>query len=96
MPCIYVPAPEPENEAERLAALQEYRLIDKPASRYLDKLTRAAAHIFNTPFAILSLVNESQQVLKSKYGTTWRTRAVTFPSAHIRFCRTNPWRYPIR
>ncbi len=61
-------APTPGNEAERLAALKEYQILDTAAERMYDDLTLLAAHLCHVPIALISLVDHSRQWFKSKVG----------------------------
>jgi GAF domain-containing protein len=61
-------APIPENEAERLAALREYRILDSEAEKSYDDITALAAYLCDVPIAMISLVDESRQWFKSKLG----------------------------
>ena len=60
--------PVPVNEADRLAALALYQVLDTPPEFAHDALTELAAQICNCPAAILSLLEERRQWFKSKYG----------------------------
>jgi len=61
-------APLPTNEAERLAALKEYHILDTGAEQSYDDITTLAAHICEVPVAMISLVDEDRQWFKSKVG----------------------------
>jgi class 3 adenylate cyclase len=56
------------NEADRLAALTLYRVLDTPPEFAHDALTELAAQIYNCPVALISLLDERRQWFKSKYG----------------------------
>ena len=61
-------APIPNNDAERLAALREYHILDTGTERSYDDITALAAHICRVPITMISLVDESRQWFKSKVG----------------------------
>ncbi|MGN6367512.1 MAG: sensor domain-containing phosphodiesterase [Phycisphaerae bacterium] len=62
------PAPLPANEKDRLAILGECRLLDTPAEPDFDDLVELAAHICDTPIALVSLVDAKRQWFKAKVG----------------------------
>ena len=62
----------PPNEAERLAALREYQVLDTEAEAAYDDLTVLAAQICDVPVAMVSLVDEDRQWFKSKLGLNRR------------------------
>ncbi len=70
----------PCDEAERLAELYRYEVLDTEAERAIDDLTELAAHLCRTPIALVSLVDASRQWFKSKVGlkATETPRAVAF------------------
>jgi len=72
--------PIPSNEAERLAALQAYDILDTLPEKSFDDLTRLAAHICQTPVVLVSLVDGERQWFKSRIGMedTETSRQVSF------------------
>lgn len=61
-------APKPANEAERLAALRSYQVLDTLPEESYDDLTFVAAEMCQTPIAIISLVDDCRQWFKSRVG----------------------------
>jgi hypothetical protein len=61
-------APLPTNEAERLAALKEYHILDTGTEQSYDDITTLAAHICEVPIALISMVDEARQWFKSRVG----------------------------
>lgn len=60
--------PLPANEAERLAALRRYHILDTPPETAFDRITTLAARLFDVPIALISLVDDSRAWFKSCYG----------------------------
>ncbi|HBE51870.1 MAG TPA: hybrid sensor histidine kinase/response regulator, partial [Cyanobacteria bacterium UBA11369] len=58
----------PDNEAERLAAIRHYQIIDTDPESAFDDLARLAAHICGTPIALINLIDGNRQWFKSKLG----------------------------
>jgi len=61
-------APVPPDEAQRLATLREYEVLDTLPEEAFDDLTLLAAHICQVPIALVSLVDEKRQWFKSRVG----------------------------
>ena len=70
----------PENEADRIAALYELRILDTPPEDRFDRITQLASKLFNVPIAYLALVDSDRQWLKSRCGINLEetTREVSF------------------
>ncbi len=60
--------PLPANEDSRLKMLRAYGILDTPPEDAFDRLTRTASHVFGTPFALVSLVDDCRQWFKSTVG----------------------------
>lgn len=59
-------------EAARVAALDRYAILDSEPEEAFDDLVTLAAHICQTPMAMLSLVDDHRQWFKSKVGVQVR------------------------
>lgn len=57
-----------DREADRLAALKAYQILDTVPEACYDDITRLAAHICGTSIAVVSLVDENRQWFKSTFG----------------------------
>ena len=55
-------------ETARLAALRAFNILDTPAEEAFDRLTSMASELFDTPLAMISLIDTSRQWFKSKVG----------------------------
>ncbi len=58
----------PDNELDRLAALDALGKLDTPAEERFDRLTRQVGQLLGMPIAYLSLIDENRQWLKSSIG----------------------------
>ncbi len=55
-------------EAQRLRALEAYRILDTAPDAAFDRLTALAADLFNAPVALVSLIDADRQWFKSRHG----------------------------
>jgi len=74
-------APTPSNEAERLAALRQYHVLDTAPEEHFDDIARLAAHICDTPIALITLVDSNRQWFKANVGL-----AIHETSRDVAFC----------
>ncbi len=58
----------PPNEAERMAAVRRYDILDSPPDGAFDRITALAARRFGVPIAIISIVDEDRIWFKSHHG----------------------------
>ena len=66
-------APEiPADEAERLRELRSYDILDTEPERDFDETAELAAHICETPIALMTLIDEGRQWYKAHYGAEIR------------------------
>ncbi|MDD5350224.1 MAG: ATP-binding protein [Chthoniobacteraceae bacterium] len=61
-------APMPEREAERLAALRDYGLMDTPPEAVFDEIAALASYVFHAPIAGIGLLDERRQWFKARIG----------------------------
>jgi GAF domain-containing protein len=62
------PAPIPPNEAQRLAALRSYDVLDTACEDSFDTIARLAARMTGSPMAFVSLLDGERQWFKASYG----------------------------
>ncbi len=58
----------PPDEAQRLAAVERYEILDTPADGTFDRITALAARLFDVPIAIVSVVDHDRIWFKSHHG----------------------------
>lgn len=58
----------PENEAQRMAAVSRYDILDTPPDGSFDRITAIAARRFNVPISIISIVDHDRIWFKSHHG----------------------------
>ena len=73
--------PMPDNEAERLAAVQAYNILDTAPEVEFDVTTRVAASLFDAPIALVALMDRDRLWFKSRHGLD-----VTQLDRQIAFC----------
>jgi len=71
----------PSDEAERIAALRGYAVLDTPPEQDFDELTCFASELCGTPIALVSLVDSERQWFKSRVGLD-----VPETSRNLAFC----------
>src|ERR1700761_299778 len=73
-------SPLPENEQDRLIALQSYHIFDTAEEKDFDDLASLAAAICQVPIALITFIDEERQWFKSHVGTslTENTRDLSF------------------
>ncbi|MCK8516210.1 EAL domain-containing protein [Methylonatrum kenyense] len=55
-------------EVKRIAALRHYAILDTPPEDQFDRLARFAAHLFDAPIGLVSLVDQDRQWFKAAVG----------------------------
>jgi signal transduction histidine kinase len=74
------------DEEARLQALRSLDILDTPAEEAFDRITQMAADLFDTPIALISLVDATRQWFKSSIGmdATETARDIAFCQHTIR------------
>jgi len=58
----------PENEEERLDALNRYEILDTPDEKDFDDLVKLASRVCGTPISLITLVDAHRQWFKARVG----------------------------
>jgi len=72
---------KPGNEEMRMAALRSLDILYTASEERFDRITRLAAHMLGTPIALVSLVTDNSQWLKSTQGLN-----ITETPRDVSFC----------
>jgi len=70
--CHWVRAPTPNDEERRLAVTRSLGLIETPPEERFDRITRVAAALFDTPIALIALMERDREWFKSICGLDLR------------------------
>lgn len=75
-----------DEEAQRLAALRRYRILDTDPEQAFDDLALLASQICGTPMALITLVDADRQWFKARVGVSLieTSRSISFCSRAIR------------
>jgi EAL domain-containing protein (putative c-di-GMP-specific phosphodiesterase class I)/PAS domain-containing protein len=74
---------KPQNENERIAALNQYEILDTPEEQTFDDITKLASLICETPVSLINFIDEDRQW--SKAGTGVDTALTELPREMV-FC----------
>ena len=58
----------PNNEQQRLQALNSYQILDRLDDEAYNDITLLASEICQTPIAVISIIDENRQWFKAKVG----------------------------
>jgi hypothetical protein len=71
------------DEAQRLAAVRRYDILDTPPDGAFDRATALAARLFDVPISIVSIVDEDRIWFKSTTASTSTRSAETQACAMV-------------
>ncbi|MEN9684507.1 MAG: hypothetical protein RLZZ28_293 [Bacteroidota bacterium] len=74
----------PQNEAARLAALEQLQILDSDAEEDFNDIVKLASQICETPISLVTLIDRDRQWFKAKIGLT-----VSETSRETAFCAHN-------
>lgn len=76
--------PLPDNESERLAAVQNFAILDTPPEERFDRITKLATALFNVPISTVTIMDTDREWYKSCRGvvTHEEPRVISF-CAHV-------------
>ncbi len=74
-------AVKPKNEEGRIATLEKYAILDTDPEAAFDDLTLLASFVCKTPIALITLIDENRQWVKSRVGIS-----ITETSRDVAFC----------
>jgi len=81
----------PPDEADRLAALARYEVLDTPPEPAFDRIVRLAALLLDVPIALISLSTPAGNGLRLGTGSTCGKRRALSPSAIMRCAAPAFW-----
>jgi GAF domain-containing protein len=62
----------PADEAERIAAVRRYDILDTPPDEALDRIAALAATLFDVPLAVVSIVDTDRVCFTARHGVDLR------------------------
>jgi len=60
----------PTDEAKRLCAVYDLKILDTDAEERFDKITRRALEVFNVPISTITIIDQDREWYKSRQGIT--------------------------
>lgn len=59
-------SPQPEPGTDRAAALRKYEILDTPPEASFERFAELATHVFDTPTAIVSFIDDDREWIKAR------------------------------